>query len=178
MKHTLVYDHIQPLPTRHSLFIQNPVLLQPSAPVGWISLRSLCWYEQWVTGKRKKGVTSVHVCTCAHVCVCVCDIICSRPTSVRAWLQCEEFMKQPLYQQLFMSLRPQSERPFSGSTVEKRIRQNTMKMCGRGKTCRTLTAFKRYSTRLCSERWFVCSIRLDYISFVFFCFSWKMRNCS
>lgn len=42
-------------------------------------------------------------------------------------------MKQPLYQQLFMSLRPQSERPFSGSTVEKRIRQNTMKTCGRGK---------------------------------------------
>lgn len=42
-------------------------------------------------------------------------------------------MKQPLYQQLFMSLRPQSERPFSDSTVEKRIRQNTVKMCDRGK---------------------------------------------
>lgn len=42
-------------------------------------------------------------------------------------------MKQPLYQQLFMSLRPQNERPFSNETVEKRIRQNTMKMCGRGK---------------------------------------------
>lgn len=55
LRHTLVHEYIHPLLTRHSLFIQNTVLLQPSAPVGWISLRSLCWYEQWVTGKRKKG---------------------------------------------------------------------------------------------------------------------------
>lgn len=100
--HTLVYDYIQPL-TRHSLFIQNTELFQPSAPVGWISLRSLCWYEQWVTGKEKKrGGLCLPQCVCVRLLVCVC-ITCSRPTSVRVWLQYEEFMKQSLYQQLFTS---------------------------------------------------------------------------
>lgn len=39
---THVYYHMQLLLIRHSLFIQNPVLLQPSDPVGGISLWTLC----------------------------------------------------------------------------------------------------------------------------------------
>lgn len=43
-------------------------------------------------------------------------------------MQCYEFVKQPLYQQLFLSLRPQIERLVSKDTVERRIRQSAVKM--------------------------------------------------
>lgn len=63
----------------------------------------LIQYEQWVTGRRKRGLTA-----CVHACVCMhWAYICQSVITVLGVYETASVST------LFMSLRPQSERPFS-----------------------------------------------------------------